>query len=161
MPKLRLPKDAQRVLNEFPEELLWEIIMLANSFRNSDLRNWPDHIKLPDGWNHSACQNAILLRYEDGEQEKTEFFVPAISIFFLDGTKIIREVITRLQFGFCSCGKPIKIIRQLLRANDNLESEHWPDRMIGVIQRIFLKIKLTCFPIHQWSLLFNRHLNCL
>ncbi len=159
--------DAECVLDAFPEEKLNELCALAaNIERNPILARTHSAISLPEGWAYAAFSNCIVAAYQDGDQERKEFFVPQIVIQFLYVSKmtITKTVFRRFALGYCSCGKPMPLARTLLWAADMIgRKDFWslPSKAIGYVVGFTLGLWLKMSSVQQYSLLFNRHPDCL
>lgn len=160
-------REAQRILDAFPHDKLNDLVKLAERAKEDGrvIENYKE-IVLPEGWAYGLYTNCIIARYQDGEQERKEFFLPQIWIEFLDADTIVakKSVETRLALGFCSCGKPMPVIQGLLWANDMIEQKGilaTHSRIAGYATALFFALWIRVRPIHQYSLAFNRHPHCL
>jgi hypothetical protein len=159
--------EAKRILDAFPPETLDELLELAARGKEDEqaIINH-EKITLPEGWEYQAFANCIVARYQDGEQERKEFYYPEISIDFLDTDEIEvkKSIEKRLALGYCSCGKPMPFVQRLLWANDLIERKgfkEFPARLTGYAVILSLLVWAKVRPVHQWSLAFNLHPECL
>lgn len=160
--------EAKRILDEFPPAKLSELLVLAwRAKRDHKSIDWErDRPSLPEGWNCALFGNCIIARYRDGEQERKMFFVPSVYIEFEYGSAVEadKSVLTRFALGHCSCGKPIPMLQKLLWATDMVERKgllYLPHRILGGMVGIAIGLWLLAHPIHQYSLAYNRHPECL
>lgn len=160
--------EAKRILDEFPQAKIDELLDLARrakcDFKSID--ESPYRPILPAGWECALYDNCIIARYQDGEQDRKPFFVPQIWIEFKFAHTIEakKTILPRLALGYCSCGKPIPILQKMLWATDMVSQKglfHLPHRMVGNTVGIALALWVLAHPVHQYSLVFNRHPECL
>ena len=165
-PQTHIYSEAQAyfALDQFPRKTLDELISLAKAAKLSggNFKSLPK-VTLPEGWAYQIFGNCIIARCQDGEQERKAFFVPEILIEFecVEKVEAKESVEKRLALGYCSCGRPIHFLQDLLSASDKIESKNWFRRALGHIQGFFLALRLKLNPVHMFSLQFNRHPDCL
>ncbi len=159
--------EAQRILHAFPSGKLNELLKLAAQAKY-DPQTIKSHerILLPEGWEYEVYGNCIIARYQDGEQERRAFFAPQILIEFeyTDTIEAKKSVVQRFALGYCSCGKRMPFVQGLLWAIDMAELKgirHLPARGLGYTVGFFLALWVLVCSIHQYSLTYNRHPNCL
>ncbi len=166
-PHLYSKAEAERVLSSFPSDMLSELLKLAERAKTdqSVIKNH-ERITLPEGWAYVLYGNCVLARYQDGEQERKAFFVPQIYIEFAytESIEAKKSVLERLPLGYCSCGKVMPLAQKLLWASDMAELKgirnlHY--RVVGYTVGFFIGLWIWLRPIHQYSLMFNRHPSCL
>ena len=159
--------EANAILDAFPANKLAELLELAeHAKQDPQVIESHERVILPDGWVYELCGNCILARYQDGEQERKEFYLPQIYIEFkyTDKIEAKKSVGKRLALGYCSCGKRMSVVQGLLWTNDMTEHTgilHVPSRMLGYSVAFFIGLYVWMRPIHQYSLMFNRHPDCL
>ncbi|MDO8516429.1 MAG: hypothetical protein Q7S28_04205, partial [bacterium] len=162
-------EEAERILNEFPQAKLDELLGLAEQAERSkealQIVYRQKHIDLPEGWRYEINGNCIVARYLDGEQGRQAFFVPQIWINYVryvneTNPRVTKSIFERLPLGFCGCGKPMRYVQLLIKAMDMIELKglrHLPIKVCGCALGMLLLVWLRVRPIHQYSLLFNRH----
>src|SRR4051812_14700577 len=119
--------EAERILYAFPPESLEDLCAIAEIARLNEeesplLRRKVETTRLPYGWAAAMGGNCIIIRYEDGKQERQAFHVPEICIEFrymdpdADQNKVCikKSVIERHPLGVCTCGKPIPFAQMIL-----------------------------------------------
>lgn len=165
--RLYLHSQAQEILDSFPPNKLDDLISLAKAIR-LDNRLIPNHTRiiLPKGWYYEVCPNCIIVRYQDGEQVRKEFYVPDITITFLyvEEIKVVKSLLKRLPLGYCSCGEKMRLLSALLWATDLAEQKGWinaPKRFLGFTIAFVLILWIRTHRIHEYSLIYNRHPKCL
>lgn len=160
--------EAQRILDEFPQAKLRELLVLAwrakRDFKSVDRDR--DRPSLPEGWDCAMYANCIIVRYQDGQQERKRFFVPNIFIEFEFASAIEarKSVLTRYEIGYCSCGKPIPMLQKMLWAADMIDRKGvlcFPHRALGYTAGATLVLWAYLRPVHWFSLGLNRHPECL
>ena len=159
--------EAKRILDAFPADKLDELLELAvRAKQNPQVVKSHKTIAIPDGWAYALYGNCIIARYQDGEQERKEFYLPQIYIEFIYTEKIEakKSVEIRLALGYCSCGRRMPVVQGLLWAKDMTERKgilQLPARAAGYAVGLSLLAWVAVRPIHQYSLTFNRHPDCL
>ena len=164
--KLYSELEANHILNQFPQEIIAEFLTLASRFKSKPSLVGEEHVYVPEGWAYNIFGNCIVIRYQDGEQERKEFFVPEIRIDFLhtDVIEAKKSIMKRLALGYCSCGKRMPTIQALLYVADLIERKgilNLPFRIFGHILSIPFSIWIFMRPEHQLSIMYNRHPKCL
>ena len=159
--------EAKRVLDTFPSDKLSELLKLAKRAKlDPQVVESHETVSLPEGWVYELCGNCIFARYQDGEQERKEFYSPQIYIEFMFTGKIEakKSIVKRPALGYCSCGKRMPVVQGLLWAGDMIDRKgfsQFPARAVGYIVSLPLAVWVMLRPIQQYSLMFNRHPKCL
>ena len=159
--------EAERILNAFPPDKLDELLKLARHAKdNPEIIRNHESIPLPAGWAYGLYANCIIARYQDGEQERKAFFMPQIWIEFQNSDIITakKSIGKRLALGYCSCGKSMPLIKVLLWATDLIEHKWFLSpfsKTLGYTVGAFIGLWILVRPIHKYSLIFNRHPDCL
>jgi len=160
MQKVKTKEGAERVLTDFPEKILNEIVLAVNISKKA-LGEYVDHMTLPSDWYCALYGNCLTLRYKDGEQEEERFYVPCIDIYFEPELDVKRSIMERYPLGFCSCGKAVPVLQHILRVSKGLESKNIFVWLLANVDAFILWCRLRIFPVHQYSILYNKHPKCL
>jgi hypothetical protein len=122
--------------------------------------------KLPKGWIMQVFGNCFILRYMDCEQGDKTVYVPSISFTYAGcnyssyEAKIDEEIIDRLPLGFCSCGKKMRPLYGLIKAQKKLE-KGGIGKLFGYVQRFIFSIWVLFSSRWRLAMDFNRHPKCL
>lgn len=158
---------AERILDSFPSGKIEELLKLATRAKQDPaIIGNHKRVLLPEGWEYALYGNCIIARYQDGEQERETFFLPQIWIEFqlADTIEAKKSVEQRLALGYCSCGKSMPLARAILWATDQINHKgvfRLFFKSIGYTVHTLLGLWVLVRPMHRYSLMFNRHPDCL
>ncbi len=125
------------------------------------------HISIESGWSVMVDTYKIEATYMNDMPDLETFFVPTVTVTITpclnpsdpDVLEESYETVERYPYGYCSCGKPIPIVQEVLLLEE-MDKKGGIYSVMASIRGLVFALRLVLNPELKHSLTYHRHPGC-